>query len=105
VAQLEPLLEDSTLVTVSSLMTRYTWEPVRYAWDLAPPKPSAGMRETVRGAGGGGASATLRSRQKANNRGHVHRHEEHDEQHRQQGHRDIQVGARGCENEEPGRSR
>lgn len=29
VAQLEPLLEASTLVTVESLSTRYTWEPVR----------------------------------------------------------------------------
>jgi len=29
VAQLEPLLENSTLVTVNSLSTRYTWEPVR----------------------------------------------------------------------------
>lgn len=29
VAQLEPLLESSTLVTVNSLSTRYTWEPIR----------------------------------------------------------------------------
>jgi len=29
VAQLEPLLENSTIVTVNSLSTRYTWEPVR----------------------------------------------------------------------------
>lgn len=29
VAQLEPLLATSTLVTVESLSTRYTWEPVR----------------------------------------------------------------------------
>lgn len=29
VAQLEPLIESSTLVTVNSLSTRYTWEPIR----------------------------------------------------------------------------
>ena len=29
VAQLEPLLESPTLVTVASLSTRYTWEPIR----------------------------------------------------------------------------
>lgn len=29
VAQLEPLLESSTLVTPASLSTRYTWEPIR----------------------------------------------------------------------------
>lgn len=29
VAQLEPLLESSTLVTVASLSTRYTWAPIR----------------------------------------------------------------------------
>jgi len=29
VAQLEPLLESSTIVTVNSLSTRYTWEPIR----------------------------------------------------------------------------
>jgi len=29
VAQLEPLLGSSTLVTVNSLSTRYTWEPIR----------------------------------------------------------------------------
>ncbi len=29
VALLEPLLESSTLVTVNSLSTRYTWEPIR----------------------------------------------------------------------------
>jgi len=28
VAQLEPLLESSTLVTVNSLSTRYTWKPI-----------------------------------------------------------------------------
>ena len=30
VALLEPLLETSTLVTVESLSTRYTWEPIRH---------------------------------------------------------------------------
>ena len=30
VGQLEPLLESSTLVTVESLSTRYTWEPIRH---------------------------------------------------------------------------
>jgi len=30
VAQLEPLLEGSTLVTIESLSTRYTWEPIRH---------------------------------------------------------------------------
>ncbi len=29
IAQLEPLIESSTLVTVNSLLTRYTWEPIR----------------------------------------------------------------------------
>ena len=29
VALLEPLITSSTLVTVNSLATRYTWEPVR----------------------------------------------------------------------------